>query len=272
MRTRPNWLGGTFAIIWLVIIMIPVYVMLRAAFESQASYSASGPLGLPSEITFDNFVRALNMGFARYLLNAGIIAVGTVAIVLIVVPPLAFAIVRSGSRVVRTVFRVMLIGLAIPAQVVVIPLYFLIDSIGLYDSLLGVILPTAAFTIPLTTLVLSGSMREVGNELYEAMALDGAGPFRTFFSLVLPLSRGGIATIVVYTALYAWNGFLLPLILTRSPDVMVATVGLNTFKQQYSIDIPGMLAAVVLTIIPIFVVYLFARRALVAGLTGMGGK
>ncbi|WP_395242770.1 carbohydrate ABC transporter permease [Agromyces sp. MMS24-K17] len=272
MRARPNVFGGFFALAWLAVILLPVAVMLRASFESQSTYSSGGPLGLPSEFVVDNFAAAFDLGFGRFLLNAGIIAAGSVAIVLVLVPPLAFAIVRSRSRIVRTGFRFLLIGLAIPAQVVVIPLYFLIDSLGLYDTLLGVILPTAAFVIPLTTLILCGSMREINGELYEAMSLDGASSFRTYVSMVLPLAKGGIATVVVYTALNAWNGFLLPLILTRSPEVMVATVGLGQFRQQFSVNIPGLLAAVVLTIIPIFLVYLFARRSLVAGLTGVGGK
>jgi len=272
MRTRPNWIGGTFAVVWLLIILLPVYLMLRAAFESRASYSQGGPLGLPREFTLENFALSFQLGFGKFLLNSAIITVGAVIIVLLLVPPLSFAIVRSRSRAVSLTFRLLLIGLAIPASVVVIPLYFLIDSLGLYDSLLGVILPTAAFVIPLTTLILSGSMREINDELYEAMAIDGASSFRTFWSLVLPLSRGGVATIVVYTALNAWNGFLLPLILTRSQDVTVATVGLNLFRQQYSVNIPGLMSAVVLTIIPIFIVYLMARRSLIAGLTGVGGK
>lgn len=272
MGTRPNWFAGTFAVGWLFVILLPVYLMLRASFESQSAYTRNGPLAPPTEFVLDNFIASFEMGFGRYLLNAGIITVGTVAIVLVLVPPLAFAIVRSKNRGVSAAFRLLLVGLAIPAQVVVIPLYYLIDSLGLYDSLLGVILPTAAFVIPLTTLILCGSMREISGELYEAMAIDGATPLRSFFSMVLPLAKGGIATVVVYTALNAWNGFLLPLILTRSPEVTVATVGLSQFRQQFSVNIPGLLSAVVLTIIPIFIVYLFARRALIAGLMGVGGK
>lgn len=271
-RTRPNWLGGIFAGIWLLVILIPVYVMLRASFESRTTYAQNGPLGLPTEFSLENYAYALDQGFGKFLLNSGLIAVGTVLIVLILVPPLSFAIVRSKSRVVRVVFRVMLFGLAIPAQVVVIPVFYLIDRLGLYDTLLGVVLPTAAFLIPLATLILSGSMREIGNELYEAMAIDGAGSVRTFFQLVLPLSRGGIATIIVFSALNAWNGYLLPLLLTRSADLRVATLGLGIFKQEYSLNIPGLMAAIVMTVLPILIVYIFARRALIRGLMGVGGK
>jgi xylobiose transport system permease protein len=272
MRPRPNYLAGLFAGVWLAVIILPVYLMLRAAFESQSAYAKEGPIGLPTMFTLDNFAAAFQLGFGKYLLNAGIITVGTILIVFLLVPPLAFAIVRGRSPLIRGVFRTMLVGLAIPAQVVVLPVYYLIYQVGLYDTLLGVILPTAAFAIPISTLILSGSMREISGELYEAMAIDGATSFRTFIQLVLPLSRGGIATIVVFTALNAWNGFLLPLVLTRSQDVMVATVGLNLFRQNYSTNIPGLMSAIILTIIPIFLVYLFARRALISGLMGVGGK
>jgi xylobiose transport system permease protein len=271
-RTSPNWIAGIFAGIWLLIILVPVTVMLRASFESRETYAQNGPLGLPTEFTLDNYAYAFEVGFGTFLLNSGLVAFGTVAILLVLVPPLAFAIVRSRSRGVRVVFQIMLFGLAIPAQVVVIPVFYLIDRIGLYDTLLGVILPTAAFLIPLATLIVSSGMREISNELYEAMALDGAGPLRTFFQLVLPLSRGGIATVVVFGALNAWNGYLLPLVLTRSADLRVATLGLGVFKQEYSLNIPGLMAAIVMTIIPILATYVFARRALIRGLMGVGGK
>jgi xylobiose transport system permease protein len=269
---RPNWLAGIFAGMWLLIIMVPVYVMVRAAFESRATYAENGPLGPPREFTLENFGYAFDNGFGTFLLNSGIVTVGTVVVILVLVPPLAFVLVRGRSRWVRTAFRVMLFGLAIPAQVVVIPVYYLIDRLGLYDTLLGVVLPTASFIIPLSALILSGSMREIGNDLYEAMAIDGASSIRTFFQLVLPLSKGGLATVIVFSALNAWNSYLLPLTLTRSADLRVATLGLGIFKKEYALNVPGLMAAIVLTIIPILLIYIFARRALVRGLMGVGGK
>jgi len=272
MRPRANWLAGVFAGAWLLIILVPVLVMLHAAFASKKAWAASGPLGLPTDFTFDNFVASFQGGFGLFLLNSGIVTVGTVVFIALLVPPLAFAIVRSRSRWIRIAFQIMLVGLAVPAQVVVIPLNFLITQVGLYDSLLGVILPTAAFSIPITTLILTGSMREIGSDMYEAMALDGAGSIRTFWRLVLPLSKGGIATIVVYSALQAWNSYLIPLTLTRSADVRVATLGLGIFHQEYSLNVPGLMSAIVLTIVPILAIYIFARRALIRGLMGVGGK
>lgn len=272
MRDKPNWLAGVFAGVWLLIILVPVYVMVRAAFETRETYSKNGPLGLPREFSLENFAYAIDNGFGTFMMNSMLITAGTVLFVLVLVPPLSFALVRGQSRWIRMVFKVMLFGLAIPAQVVVIPVYYLIDRLGLYDTLLGVVLPTAAFLIPLSALILSGSMREINTELYEAMAIDGAGSIRTFFQLVIPLSKGGLATVIVFAALNAWNSYLLPLTLTRSSDLRVATLGLGIFKKEYALNVPGLMAAILLTVIPILLVYLFARRALIRGLMGVGGK
>ncbi len=120
-----------------------------------------------------------------------------------------------------------------PAQAVIVPLYLMITQLRLYDSLLAIILPTAAFALPLSVVVLTSSLRDVPKELYEAMTVDGAGPVRTLFSLVLPLSRSGLATVGIFTALQAWNGFLFPLILTQDASVRVLTLGLWDFQGQY---------------------------------------
>jgi xylobiose transport system permease protein len=136
----------------------------------------------------------------------------------------------------------------------------------------AVILPTAAFAMPISTIVLTGSMRDITSDMYEAMALDGASSWRTFRNLVLPLSRSGLATVIIFSALSAWNGFLFPLILTQSAGVRVFTLGLYDFTTANSVDAPAICAAVVMSIVPILLVYLFARRALIQGLMGVGGK
>ncbi len=213
-----------------------------------------------------------NDGFAQYFLNTVIVTVAVVGIVLLLVPPLAYAIVRSQGRTTAGVFRLFLLGLAIPAQAVIVPMFYVISKAGLYDNLIGVILPTAAFAMPVCALILTGVMRDITPELYEAMTVDGASPWRTFFQLVVPLSRSGLSTIVVFSALQAWNGFLFPLVLTQSAETKVITMGLYDFQTEHGVDIPGLLAAVVLSMLPILLVYLFARRALVQGLMGVGGK
>lgn len=271
-RHRPNWLAGLGALLWLLLVGLPIYVMLATTVQTRSGYGRNGPIAPPDTFTLDNYTGAFDNGFGRYLLNTALVTAAVVGLVLLLVPPLAYAIVRSRSGFAAGVFRLFLLGLAIPAQAVIVPIFYLISKAGLYDNLLGVILPTAAFCLPVCALVLSGTMRDITPDLYEAMAMDGASPGRVFLRLVLPLSRGGISTIAVFSALQAWNGFLFPLILTQSDSTKVITLGLYNFQTQYGVNIPGLLAAVVLSMVPVLLVYLFARRALVQGLMGVGGK
>lgn len=272
MRRRPNYLAGLGSLVWLFVVGLPLYVMLAATLRSRSDYAEHGPLSFPHHVTLHNYTEDFSNGFGRYFLNTVLVTAAVVALVLLLVPPLSYAIVRSRGRTTTGVFRLFLLGLAIPAQAVIVPMFYVISQAGLYDNLAGVILPTAAFSLPVCALVLTGVMRDITPDLYEAMALDGATPARVFFQLVLPLSKGGLSTIVVFSALQAWNGFLFPLVLTQSDSTKVITLGLYNFQTEHGVDIPGLLAAVVLSMLPIFIVYLFARRALVQGLMGVGGK
>ncbi|MEV0558104.1 carbohydrate ABC transporter permease [Streptomyces sp. NPDC050597] len=269
---RGNPVSGLGSVIWLAIVIVPIYAMLSASLTSQDKALTGNPLNPPTSPTLDNYNTVLNSGFGHLLSNTAIVAVAVVAIVLGLSVPIAYVAVRTRNRWSGLAFRLFLLGVAIPAQAVVVPLYLLIAKLNLYDSLLAVILPTAAFAMPVSVLVLVGTLRDVSEELYEAMALDGASPQRMLFQLAVPLAKGGISTVVIFAALQAWNGFLFPLIFTQSDGPRVLTLGLFNYVSQFGVNIPALLASVVLSGIPIFAVYLVARRALIGGLMGVGGK
>jgi len=271
-RERPNGLAGILAAIWLVIVAVPLYYLVAASFRTRQDYLSTSPLKPPSDPTLENYRTVLQGGFPTYLLNNVIVTVATVLIVLAVTVPAAYAVARNASRLVQRMFSIMLIGLAIPAQATIIPVYLLITQLRLYDTLLAIILPTAAFALPVAMLVMTNSLRDVPNELYEAQTLDGAGPLAVLRNLVLPLAKPAITTVTVFTALNAWNGFLFPLVLTQSRDTRVLTLGLVDFQGQFGVNVPGLLAAVTLSVVPIFVLYLVGRRYLLGGLTAGFGK
>jgi xylobiose transport system permease protein len=271
-RPRPNWLAGLGVTVWLVIVAVPLYNLIGNTMRTRGDYLDDGPLAPPRSFSLDNYREVLGNGLLRYFANTVLVTAGSVTLVLLLAVPTAYAVVRSRHRLVAGGFRMFLLGLAIPAQAVIIPLYLMITRLHLYDSLLAVILPTAAFSLPVAVLILSAAMRDTSEELYEAMALDGAGPARVLFSLVVPLSRAGIGTVGIYAALQAWNGFLFPLILTQAADRRVLTMALWEYRSEYGVDVPALMTAVLLSALPIFVAYLLMRRALVDGLMGLGGR
>lgn len=269
---RPNYPAGLASLIWLVIVGAPLYVLVATTFRTRDGYIDDGPLSLPTHLTFTNYDRVLSSHFFTYLGNTLVVTAVCAAIVIVLSVTVGYAIVRARSRLSQRVFQMFLLGLAIPSQAVIIPIYLVITKLQLYDTLLAVILPTAAFSLPVSVLILAGTMRDIDEELYESMALDGAGPTRVLLRLVVPMSRAGISTVGVYSALHAWNGFMFPLILTQSRSNRVLTLGLYDYVGEFRVDTPALLTAVVLSIVPIFVVYLFARRQLINGLMGVGGK
>ena len=271
-REQLNVVGALLAALWLVLVAVPLYFLVTTSVRNSGEYLSDGPFSVPDILTLENYLLVLSGDFLRYLLNTTIVTLACVAIVLALALPAAYAIVRSPSRFVSHGFSLLLLGLAIPAQAVIIPLYLLITNMGLYDTLLAIILPTAAFALPLSIVVLTSVLRDVPRELYEAFNVDGAGAARSLFSLVLPLSRNGLATVGIYTAMQAWNNFLFPLVLTQSADVRVLTLGLWDYQGEFGVNIPALMAAVALSLLPLFAVYLFGRRYLLAGLTAGAGK
>jgi xylobiose transport system permease protein len=271
-RERPNWLAGVLALLWFVIVIVPIYYMIDGSLRTRQNYLSGNPFALPDSPTFENYKSVFTGGFGRYFLNNAIITVGTVAIVIAVTVPAAYAVARNTGPLVQRGFSLMLIGLAVPAQAVIIPVFLLIEQLHLYDTLLAIILPTAAFALPVALLVMTNSLRDIPNELYEAQNLDGANAFGVLRNLVLPLARPAITTVGVFTALGAWNGYLFPLVLTQSAEQRTLTTGLTTFQSQFGTNVPGLLAAVTLSMVPIFAVYLFGRRYLLSGLTAGFGK
>lgn len=269
---RPNPLAGLGSVVWLVVVIVPVYAMISASLTRQDEALGGNALKPPAHPTLANYNTVLHNGFGHLLLNTVIVAAAVVAIVLLLCVPLSYVAVRSRTFWSGASFRLFLLGVAIPAQAVVVPLYLMIAKLNLYDSLLAVVLPTAAFAMPVSVLILTGTLRDISEEMYEAMALDGASTTRMLFQLVIPMAKGGISTVVVYAALQAWNGFLFPLIFTQSDGPRVLTLGLFNYVSQFGVNIPALLASVVLSGIPVFAVYLVARRALVGGLMGVGGK
>jgi raffinose/stachyose/melibiose transport system permease protein len=270
---RPNWLAGAAGWLWLVIVIVPIYWIVITSFKTQSNYFLTNPFAPPTEPTLDNYKLVIENHFIRYFVNSVIVALGAVVPAVLVSFMAAYAIVRGGDqRLLRSVNSLFLMGLAIPLQAAIIPIYLIIIRLHLYDTLLAIILPSIAFAIPLSVLVLSNFIRDVPKELFDSMRVDGASEWVTLWHLAFPLTRPALVTVSIYSGLAIWNGFLLPLILTQSPTQQTLPLALSAFQGLYSINVPAVLASVVLTTLPILILYAVGRRQLLSGLTAGFGK
>ena len=272
-RERRNWAGGTAGWLWLVIVLVPIYWIVITSFKTRANYFATNPLAPPSSPTLDNYRFVIEQDFARYFMNSVIVTLGAVVPAVVVSFMAAYAIVRStGGRFLRWTNSMFLLGLAIPLQAVIIPIYLVIIRLRLYDTLLAIILPSIAFAIPLSVLVLGNFIRDVPRELFESMRMDGATEWTMLWRLAFPLTRPALVTVAIYQGLTVWNNFLLPLILIQSPEQRPLPLALWAFQGQYGINVPAIAASVVLTALPIVILYAVGRRQLLSGLTAGFGK
>ncbi|MET8154606.1 carbohydrate ABC transporter permease [Actinoplanes sp. NPDC049668] len=269
-----NWIGGGFGWLWLLVVMLPIYWIVITSFKTRANYYAQNPLVPPADPTLDNYRQVIESDFARYFTNSLVVTAGATLPAVLISFMAAYAIVRggAGSRFLRSVNGLFLMGLAIPLQAVVIPIYLIIIRMQMYDTLMAIILPSIAFAIPLSVLVLANFIRDVPKELFESMRMDGASEWGTLWRLAFPLTRPALVTVTIYQGLGVWNGFILPLILTQSPDQRTLPLGLWSFQGQYGVNVPAVLASVVLTTLPILICYAVGRRQLLSGLTAGFGK
>ncbi|MQA84545.1 MAG: ABC transporter permease subunit [Streptosporangiales bacterium] len=257
---------------WLVVAVYPIYYMVISSFRTPAEFLSGSPWLPTGDLTMENYRSVIEGGIGLFFLNSLFVTVSSVALITLVSLLAAYAISRVASRTVLFVFNVFLLGLAIPYQAAIIPIYVIINRTGLYDTLFGMIPPQVAFGIPITVLILVNFIRDIPNDLYDSMVMDGAGHFRLLRSLVVPLSRPALVAVVMYNSLQVWNNFLFPLILTQSQNVRTVPLALREFQGQYGINVPGIMAAVILSALPIIFLYIVARRQLLGGLTAGFGK
>ena len=270
MHTR--WSGlrelfpALFGVIWLIIAVFPILYMLSTSLRPLADFFTDVPWLPPSQPTLGNYQYVLSNDFGTYFVNTAFVTVFSVLIIVAVSLLAAYSISKIRNRFTAFVFSLFLLGLAIPLQATIIPIYALITDLHLYDTLFALIVPNVAFGIPLSVLVLVTYIRDIPKELHESMVLDGASHLQILRKLVLPLSRPAIITVIIYETIQVWNGFLFPLVLTQSPSVRVLPLALWTYQGQFTTNVPALLAAVLLSATPIILLYIFGRRQLLGGL------
>lgn len=269
---RLNLIGGALSWIWLIVVLMPIYYVVVTSLKPQERYFGKNPLALPVPPSGENFQQVIDVGFTSYFVNSMIVTIGTVVPLLFFALMASYAIIRGQTRTLSITRRLFLLGLAIPVQATIVPVYLIIIRLRLYDSLTALILPGIAFGLPLTILILSNFLRDVPKELFESMSVDGCNEWQMLWKLAAPMARPALVTVGVYQALMQWNGFLFPLILTQSPQRRVLPLFLWNFQGEFATNIPAVLAAVVLSSLPIVIMYAIGRRQLVAGLTAGIGK
>ncbi|QDO00219.1 carbohydrate ABC transporter permease [Streptomyces sp. RLB3-17] len=264
LRTLP-----VYVILWLVgaVMVTPLLYALVSGFKSTDQLS-SNTFGLPHPWVTSNYTSLLGSGpFWRSVGSSTLIAVATALLTVGASALAAYALARFAFRGREVLFTVFTMGLMFPFAVAILPLFILLRTFGLLDNPWGVILPQAAFGLPMTIVVLRGFFREIPGELEEAATLDGCSPFGFFWRILLPLARPALGTVSVLAIVGSWNNFLLPLLVFSEPTWWTVPVGIQQFQGQYASDVARIFAYLVLAMAPALAFYAVAERQLIGGIT-----
>lgn len=253
-------------------IIIPVLFGVMGGFKDNGQLS-SNPLGLPDPWVPENYTAILgSSNFWRPLGNSIIIAVATTLVVVMFAAMASFVFARFAFKGREAVFTLFATGMMFPFAVAILPLYLLLRNIGLLDNPLGVILPQAAFGLPMTIIILRQFFMDIPASVEEAATIDGCSAFGFFWKILLPMARPALATVSVLAIVASWNNFMLPLIVFSDPGWWTLPLGVQQYQGQYATDTARVLAYVIVAMVPALAFYAVAERQLVGGLTSGSTK
>jgi raffinose/stachyose/melibiose transport system permease protein len=264
---RPVAVAGLLLWGYAVVALAPLLVMVVNSLRASRDIF-NNPLGLPSSLNLSAYGRAWQeASFATYFANSLVVTVAAVALGTGVSVLAAYPLGRyrfAGRPLLSAYF---LSGLMLPIRLGIVPMFYLLESLHLVDSLTGLILVYAASGVPFSVFVLSGFFAQLPADLEEAARIDGAGDLQTFWRIMLPLVRPALATVVVFQFVPLWNDFIFPLVLLRTTEKATIPVGLTVFFGELQTDWSTLSAGLVLATIPLVVLFVLATRQIVAGLT-----
>ncbi len=257
---------GTF------IMFAPVLWLILSSFKTPTELYRLPPTLLPAQINLDNYIGALQQfPFLTYLRNSVVVTTASTLLTLLINSMAAFALSKYRFRGRNALFMTILATLVVPISVIIIPEIVIVAKLGLTNNLLGLIIPPAA--TPTGVFLLRQYMLTIPDELIEAARIDGAGEWRIFWQLILPLSQPALAVLAIFSVMWRWNDLLWPLIVVNRSEWFTLQVGLSSFQGDNLTQWQYILAMTVLSLIPMTLVFLFLQKHLVKGIasTGLNG-
>jgi N-acetylglucosamine transport system permease protein len=255
--------------VWTILIIVPLLWTLMSSFKTSKEIFAS-PFGLPEHWNFDNYVSAwTTAGIGRYFANTVIVVGCALVIVMVLGAMCAYVLARFAFFGSRVIYYLMLAGLTFPVFLAIVPLFFVLKDVGLLITLPGLIVTYVAVALPVPVFFLFPFVKARPDEIAEAAELDGAGEWRKFFQVMLPMAKPGMASVAIFNFLGLWNQFLLPVALNTNRKNYVLSQGMAAFASQagYNVDFGRLFAAVVITVVPVLVVYAIFQRQLQGSVT-----
>lgn len=270
MKNSSIWSKPFYYIIVFAVATIslyPIFLMILSSFKTNAEIFKN-PLGLPTNFSLDTYRTLLSkIPFEQYFINSVIVSVTSVLLVVVFCSLAAYYIARFTFSWNSAIFFLFLLGMMIPIKLGIVPLFILMRDLGLINSLWSLIFMNIATGTPLTMLILTGFFKTMPMELEEAARMDGAGNLRVLWSVLLPLMRPALGTVVIVNFISSWNDFFFPLIFITEKAKMTIPVGMLSLFGEHSADWGSLFAGLTLASLPMMVLFFIASKQFMEGLT-----
>ena len=256
-------------VVWCISVGMIFYWLIVASLKDNKTVFRE-LWALPEKLDFSNYVNAWNsLNFARYSLNSFIVVTSSLIILLFISTLAAYAITRMKIRFANPLTYFFIAGMGIPSQLLFVPMYKILISIKLIDTLGGLVLVYVAWSIPFTVFLLTGFFLTIPSELEDAAFMDGCSEFKTFYKIIIPMAAPGILTGAIFNFIGLWNEFMIALIFTTDPNNKTMALGLYHLQAslQYTSDWGSIFAGAVMVLIPTAIVFLVLADRLISGIT-----
>lgn len=267
LKSRIAWgIAIVFACVWLVVTLVPFIFMIMNSFRKQFDMLAQGVFHLPDPWYFQNYVEVMTHGFFGYFFRSVIVVAVSLILMLIISAFAAYPLSRMKFRFRGITYAGIVAMMSVPMHVTLIPIFKMTMNMGLYDSLQSLIGPYVTFALPMSVFILTAFMTTIPKEIEESAEIDGCNKFRNFFSIILPLSKSGLSTLAIYNGVSMWNEFAFANTLLQTASNKTLPLALGQFKGEHSLDIPIILSVLVLSVLPMIILFIIFQDKLVKGM------
>lgn len=266
-KSKIAWAIATaLAVFWLLVALIPFVFMILNSFRKQFDMLSQGVFHLPDPWYFDNYPNIVQNGFFGYFFRSVIIVAVSLVLMLVISAFAAYPLSRMKFRLRGVIYAGIVAMMSIPMHVTLIPIFKLTKNMGLYDNMFSLVGPYVTFALPMSVFILTAFMTTIPKEVEESAEIDGCNKFTNFFRIILPLSKSGLSTLAIYNGVSMWNEFAFANTLIQTASQKTLPLALGQFKGEHSMDMPLMLAVLVLSALPMIILFIIFQDKLVKGM------
>lgn len=246
----------------------PFLLMINTSLRTTKDIIKEGPLEWPKALQWQNYIDIWSVGnFPTYFRNSLFVSVVVVVVVVLVsvLSAYAFSYMKFWGK--EPLFLLIILGLMVPMELIIIPLFHNLKSIGLLNTIWAIILPQIALGMPFSVFLLRGFMRDIPKALLESARIDGSNEWKNMVYIIIPLIAPALVAVIIFAVLGTWNNYMLPMILVRDDALRTIPVGLDYFRTKFTMDFSMIATSAMISALPTLVVYMVFQRNIIAGLT-----